>query len=339
LLLQANLLAQCATALLVAASASWIRVSELRYRQVVVHNPVVIYSARVHRPGVVGRPGVEVTLVSAASDGLLGCPPEDLLGDFDRWLERVHEDDRVVVRAALTQLERQTEPVVCEYRLAPTTTANGVAAEAWNLESDAVRAVAAAAPGARAAAPAKVRWVRDTLAPNFDADGRLCGWEGVLIEVTGQRALADDLRRTTSLFHALVASLPAGVFFVQGTRARPILVNARARQLLGQREDVAAGLEHLSDVYRLHRLDGSPYPVEELPVVRALRRGLTTLSADVVVHRPDGRRMTLMSWAAPVALEGPGAAPAAVWVFEDLKLLHSAEATGREGGAAVSRNG
>src|SRR5207247_5434575 len=35
LMLEGNLLAQCATGLLVAASASWIRLSEARYRQVV----------------------------------------------------------------------------------------------------------------------------------------------------------------------------------------------------------------------------------------------------------------------------------------------------------------
>ena len=39
-------------------------------------------------------------------------------------------------------------------------------------------------------------------------------------------------------------------------------------------QDMAAGLEHLSEVYRLFRSDGSPYPVEELPVFQALRGGV-----------------------------------------------------------------
>ena len=43
--MQSNVLAQCSTALLVAASATWIRRSEARYRQVVTHIPVVLYSA------------------------------------------------------------------------------------------------------------------------------------------------------------------------------------------------------------------------------------------------------------------------------------------------------
>jgi PAS domain S-box-containing protein len=332
-MLQTNLLAQCGTALLVSASASWIRVSETRYRQVVGHIPVVVYSARF-----VG-PTAEVTLVSAASTSLLGCAPDQLLGDYDRWLQRVHPDDREILRAALCQLSRQKQPVTCEYRLAPAVV---------GVDTDPAGVLAPGLP--RPLRPA-ARWVRDTLAPHRETDGRLSGWEGVVTDVTEQRALADDLRRTTSMFDALVANLPAGVFFVQGPHGRPILVNARARQLLGQREDASAGLEHLADVYHLFRPDGSPYPVAELPVYRALREGSTAMRDDIVVHRPDGRRIPLISWAAPVFITAPGVLPSppganalrggaeagspapaasAVWVLEDLTALHQAEAAHRD---------
>jgi PAS domain-containing protein len=171
------------------------------------------------------------------------------------------------------------------------------------------------------------RWVRDVLAPHRDEHGRLVGWKGVVTDITEQRALAHDLRRTTSMFHALVANLPAGVFFVQGPHGRPILVNARARQLLGRCEDAAAGLDHLSEVYHLFRPDGTPYPVEELPVVRALRQGSTTMCNDVVVHRPDGRRIPLITWAAPVSLAGTGqrGESAAVWVLQDLTAVRRSD--------------
>ena len=151
----------------------------------------------------------------------------------------------------------------------------------------------------------------------------------MVTDITEQRALADDLRRTTGMFHALVANLPAGVFFVQGSTGRPILVNARARQLLGQREDPAAGLQHFVQVYRLFRPDGTPYPTDQLPVCTALRRGSATVCDDIVVHRPDGRRLPLVTWAAPIDLAGTGRPDAAVWVFEDLTALHQAEAARR----------
>jgi PAS domain S-box-containing protein len=326
-LLQASLLAQCAVALLVAASFNWIRFSEARYRQVVGHVPVVLYSARIissadsglrfpdsaDNPQAATRtpqgsriPRAEVTLVSAACAQLLGCRPASLLGDYQNWLRRVHPHDREVIQAALLQLTRQKQPVVCEYRLMP---------ENEDVEKTPARGH---------------RWLRDTLAPRFDSAGKLIGWEGVVTEITEQRVLADDLRRTTSMFHVLVTHLPAGVFFVQGSMGRPLLVNARARQLLGQREDSSAGLAHLSEVYRLFRPDGTPYPVEELPVYQALKYGRTTMRDDIVVHRPDGRCVPLVSWAAPLRLSEQGKEDAAVWVLEDLTAVHQAEAARRE---------
>ncbi len=374
-LLQGNLLAQCSTALLVAASSTWIKASEMRYRQVVSHSPVLIYSARLleappaepasprpEKEEGVGRPSgdrtdagapspaaliegsaarttpispskllrrreptpqAEITLVSSASAGLLGCPPEQLLGEHKHWLERVYADDREVVLAALAQLHRQKQPVTCEYRLV----------EALSLPLDGMQAgrgPSGEMASRRTPPPPRLRWVRDTLAPHFDDEGRLVGWEGVVTEITEQRYLAEDLRRTTGMFQTLVSNLPTGVFFVQGPLGRPILVNARARQLLGQREDLSVSLEHLCESYRLFRQDGTPYPAEELPVFQALRFGRTTMRDDIVVYRPDGRRIPLVTWGAPVSMGRNNQPDAAVWVLEDLTALHQAEAARRD---------
>jgi PAS domain S-box-containing protein len=324
LLVQGNLLAQCAVALLVASSASWVRARDSRYRQVANYLSVVIYSARFRRPYrpplAISDLDAEVTLVSAASERLLGCPPRALLGGHALWLARVLPEDHEVLRAAIVQLGRHVQPVTCEYRLA----------DAVGTDS----------------APTEFRWLRDTMTPHLDGEGRLIGWEGAVTDITEQRALADDLRRITNMLHALVGNLPTGVFFVQGPKGHPILVNARARQLLGQRENLAASLEHLSEVYRLYRPDGTLYPVEELPVYLALRKGLTAMRDDIVVHRPDGRRTPLVTWAAPIRFpdfpfgsepaepsdEGKveGESEAAVWVLEDLTALHQAEAARRD---------
>ncbi len=304
-LLEAHLLAQCAAAVHVAAAASWVRRQEKGFRKIVEHIPVVVYSVRFQKSEVRSQKsevrktasvfrhptadgGAEITLVSAACSRVLGCPPDSLLGDYEHWLALVRPEDREVVLAAVGQLARQEQPVTCEYRV-------------------------------------QGRWLRDTLAPYRDSDGRLLGWDGIVTDVSEQRTLADDLRRTTSMFNALVSNLPAGVFFVQGPIGQPILVNARARQLLGQREDMAAGLDYLSRTYRLFRSDGTLYPNEELPVYVALREGRTTMRDDIVVHRPDGRRVPLVTWAAPVQMGGRGGPDGAVWVLEDLTALRVSE--------------
>jgi PAS domain S-box-containing protein len=321
--LYGNLLAQCSTALLVGASADWIRASEARYRQVVGHIPVILYSARFlgkPAPGVI--PEVAIMLVSPACRHVLGCEPEALVGSHRNWLERILPVDRELVRAALAQLLLQKQPVTCEYRVGGdgTPSLSGGDGPVKKPPLSPLETVV------RSAAGTQHRWVRDTLAPRYGADGQLDGWDSVVEDITDQRVLAHDLRRTTNMLHALVAHLPTGVFFVHGVNGQPLLVNARARQLLGQREDRSAGLSRLSEVYRLFRPNGQLYPWDELPVYQALRNGATTMRDDIIVHRPDGRRVPLVTWAAPVNLGSHGEPDAAVWVLEDLSALRQAEA-------------
>jgi PAS domain S-box-containing protein len=328
---QLLLLVPWGVVLLGGAVASRMPRPETPYRDVVSRLPVVLYNARVVKGGAAGRPPeAEIFFVSPASNEVLGLPSENLLGEYENWLKHIHPDDHEVFLAALSQLGRQDQAVVCEYRLDPKIRVGerpaSVLLNAWAMVSGAQgsRVISLKQPEVSG------RWLRDTLVPRLDADGRLVGWQGVVTDITEQRRLADDLRQTTSMFHALVANLPAGVFFVQAPSGRPILVNARARQLLGQREDPAAGLAHLVETYRLHRPDGSLFPEDELPVSTALRRGTTTMRDDIVVHRPDGRRVPLITWAAPIDLAGRGEADAAVWVFEDLTTLQQAENARRE---------
>jgi PAS domain S-box-containing protein len=336
--IQGHLLAFTSTALLLGVSASWIRANETRYRHVVNRIPFVLYSARLPY-GIQGLNGTEhagarqdtkhdlhtgpaiskladIVLVSPAAEQVLGSPPESLLGPFDAWLERIEAEDRELVVASLGQLCLQKQPVTCEYRLR-------------NRES-APPAVAQAPPIPRTSAAANFRWVRDTMTPHYAEDGLIDGWEGLVEDITEQRALSHDLRKMTNMLQVLVTNLPTGVYFVQAPLGSPILVNARARQLLGQREDLSAGLSHLSKLYRLHRPDGTEYPWEELPVSKALRLGSTCRANDIVVHRPDGRRIPLIAWAAPISLHNTGAPDAAVWVLEDWSAMQHAELALRE---------
>jgi PAS domain S-box-containing protein len=333
--IQGNLLAFCSSALLVGVSASWIRATETRFRHVVSRIPFVVYSARLPYgiPSIVpsengvrksdskldfhAGPSISklanVMLVSPASRQVLGCEPEALLGPFARWLERIEPADHVMVIAALAQLCLQKQPVACEYRLRATT-----------------EATLGGKPAAGVALAGPERWVRDTLAPHYSEHGLVDGWEGLIEDITDQRLLSHNLRRLSNMLQVLVTNLPCGVYFVQAPEGYPILVNARARQLLGQREDLSSGLGNLSRVYRLHRPDGADYPAEELPVAKALRQGVACRANDIVVHRADGRKTPLITWAAPIDLHNKGATDAAVWVMEDWSAMQQAENALRE---------
>ncbi len=334
--LQGYLLAQCSTAVLVGVSSGWIQTSEARYRHVVSEVPLVLYSAHLPRAlrvtgsrdartatlgPVIGREAV-VTLVSRASHQVFGRAPEQLTGSYRLWLGCVVPEDRELVIAALEQLGLQRQPITCEYR---------VFARGEPSPGGAVNDLPVPTGPA-------VRWVRDSLTPHYTEDGLLDGWEGFVEDISERRRLADHVRRSTQMLQSLVANLPAGVFFVQGPQGMPLLANARARQLLGQREDGSVPLAQLSRMYRLHRTDGSEYPADELPVARALRQGVTCTADDIVVYRPDGRKIPLMTWAAPVQLNGAGPPDAAVWVLEDGTVFQHAEGVRRAELPAILRS-
>ena len=337
--IQGNLLAFCSTALLVGVSASWIRANETRFRHVVSRIPFVVYSARLPHgiPSFVNPPAnhpkrdskaeihvgptmsklANVLLVSPASKQVFGCEPEALIGPFARWLDRIEADDHIMVVAALAQLCLQKQPVTCEYRLR---------LAAPNPDP----ALQPSAPLSNPIVASPMRWVRDTLTPHYSEEGLVDGWEGLVEDITDQRLLSHNLRRTSNMLQVLITNLPTGVYFVQAPQGYPILVNARARQLLGQREDLSTGLTNLSRVYRLHRPDGSEYPADELPVSKALRLGIACRANDVVVHRSDGRKIPLITWAAPIDLHNRGTPDAAVWVMEDWTAMQQAEGALRE---------
>src|SRR5207244_4451803 len=93
---------------------------------------------------------------------------------------------------------------------------------------------------------------------------------------------------------------------------------------------LSAGLAQLSRVFRLHRIDGAEYPPADLPVCKALRLGVPCHANDIVVHRADGRKIPLITWAAPIDLHNTGTPDAAVWVLEDWSTMHQAEQALRE---------
>jgi PAS domain S-box-containing protein len=329
--LQGYVFAFSTTGLLVGVSSDWMQLTEFRGRLLVGHVPIVIYSARFYnkKGQVPPTENIEITYLNAATSTVLKRQRDQLLGSYAKWLQQVHPQDREVLHAAITQLAIHEQSVTVEYRLAP-----AGEDEVPNSENAPTSISTHDLPLA-SERPARLTWVRDTLVPTLDANRQVVGWEGVVLEITEQRLLADDLRRTTKMFHSLVTNLPAGVFFVHAPSGRPILVNARARELLGQPADLNARLPQWSEVYRLHRPDGSAYPTEDLPVSVALRNGVTHMRDDIVVHRRDGRKIPLITWAAPLDLRGRGAPDAAVWVMEDMTALRKAEAAHRESEARL----
>jgi adenylate cyclase len=133
-----------------------LRRSEARYRALVEDIPAVIYE--------MGMDDERRTLyVSPHVEQVLGYSREEWLEQPDIWMELLHPDDREIELAAHDLHGETGEPWGREYRLI--------------------------------AAAGHFVWVRDQAVLVRDEDGRPLFWQGVMLDVTEQKELEEELRR------------------------------------------------------------------------------------------------------------------------------------------------
>ena len=87
-----------------------------------------------------------------------------------------------------------------------------------------------------------------------------------------------------------VASVPDGV---------AVYANRTFTELLGKPASPGVPIEEAPVEYGIFDRDGRPYPVEQLPFSRVVATEGTVEVDDLVIHRPDGRRVFLRAMAAP----------------------------------------
>ena len=138
----------------------------------------------------------------------------------------------------------------------------------------------------------------------------------------GLRAAEAESRRQAGLLGAVMTSIGDGVGVVD-QRGEFLLHNPAARALLGV-ADETGGPGGWQEHYGLFRADGrTPYPVEDLPLIRALR-GESPTGVEMVIRNPARPEGILISVDAGPLDAGAGQ-PGAVAVFHDITELRRYE--------------
>ncbi len=130
-------------------------------------------------------------------------------------------------------------------------------------------------------------------------------------QVRAQEALADLAAERT----AVLGNIAEGMIIV-GRDGRIYHVNEEAARIHGA-EHVGISPEEWPERYNLLTLDGEPYPPDELPLARALRRKETVRDAEWLIRRPDGVVVHAQGSAAPV-MDANGRAIGAVLTLRDV---------------------
>jgi PAS domain-containing protein len=111
-----------------------------------------------------------------------------------------------------------------------------------------------------------------------------------------------DLLETRARLEVVLKCIPVGVMVVRRDDGHPIYVNPRWKELFGIPMDASRDILSLLSTVRCERGDGTPYPLEQLPIPLALRTGRPVEERNLRVRRDD----TI------VALEA-GAVPVSLW--------------------------
>ena len=136
------------------------------------------------------------------------------------------------------------------------------------------------------------------------------------------RAVQAELSRALQLTEKVLDNAADGIYGLD-TAGRVEFINPAAARLTGWPREEQLG----RDQHRLihaRRGDGSPYPVEECPVWRALRTGSTVVAGDEVFWRPDGTPVPVELSAVPTLEDG--VVTGVVVSFRDLTERRAAEA-------------
>ena len=143
-----------------------------------------------------------------------------------------------------------------------------------------------------------------------------------------------ELRESRELLTTFLDAIPLGVIIFRGDGHQK-LINRTALRMYGIGPDAVQG--HLTELLpqtELRREDASPYPLDELPLFRALRG--EEAHADDIVMSFAGSTRPIEAWATPI-LDESGHVQYALTAFADVSVRKEAEAEVRALNASLAK--
>ncbi|MCU0530679.1 MAG: PAS domain S-box protein [Syntrophales bacterium] len=174
----------------------------------------------------------------------------------------------------------------------------------------------------RTPASGKLRYREVNAAPLRDAGGHIIGSVSVVRDITERKQAEEALRASELRMKAVADHLPVGVWFAD-EMGRIMYSNEAGRRIWGGARYVDPGEFH---VYRAWWADtGKPLEPEEWAVVRAVRKGETSLDEVLEIECFDGTRKTILNAAVPLK-SSDGSLLGVVVLNEDITERKQAEA-------------
>jgi PAS domain S-box-containing protein len=222
--------------------------------------------------------------VSAAAERITGHRLEDWYRP-DFWAEHIHPEDRDGALAFCRDATVAGRDHAFEYRFR---TADG-----------------------------RHLWFRDIVHVVKNPSGEPFQLRGLMVDITQQKLAELSLKVSEDRFRDLLNNLQVGVM-VMGAETQTLLYNPAALELLGVTDAEITGRDLYDPRWNVIHEDGSPFPPETFPVVRALSTGREVRNVMMGVFRPrTGDRAWLLVNATPF-LDSAGGVRQVIASFGDI---------------------
>ncbi|WP_439578328.1 PAS domain S-box protein, partial [Elioraea sp.] len=159
------------------------------------------------------------------------------------------------------------------------------------------------------------RWMDAHAAPLRGPDGSIEAVLSVTRDITEHRSAEAELIEQQQRSRMILETMGEGIHGLDA-QGRVLFDNPAALAMLGQTADETRG-RHSHELIHHHRADGSLYPVEECPIFRSLRDGVTRRVDGEVFFRKDGSSFPVEYVCAPM-VRADGSIAGAVVTFRDV---------------------
>ncbi len=164
--------------------------------------------------------------------------------------------------------------------------------------------------------------------PLKDEDGKVVSLVGVHNDITERKNIEKELDNQNRLLTTLLESLPVGVFMVDSSTGKTVIINETAKQILNREMPPDIKTNDLAEFFKAYKTSTDEiYPYEELPIIRGLH-GESSHINDMYVIQPSGNKVLLEVYGRPV-FDRNGKIMASIITFIDIteqqNLLESAQ--------------
>ncbi|MDJ0730964.1 MAG: AAA-like domain-containing protein [Crocosphaera sp.] len=143
-------------------------------------------------------------------------------------------------------------------------------------------------------------------------------------EIEKRKKVEEALRNNEKQLAQFLAAIPVGIFIINAQNKCPYYANNQAKQMFGEKLLTDVNYDELIEIYQPYCLDtGQKYPLDKLPIQRALRGESSTVSEIEIRH--NEKRIPLEISARPIYDE-KGNISYVIAAFQDITQRKKAEA-------------